>query len=155
MRTIAAGGFKDITRIASSSPVMWEQICMTNTENIKVLLRRYIQSLETIYEELDRRDGTSIHRLFEESGAYRNTFSSHSRGPVAPDYSFTVDIVDEPGSISTLAVLLASKGINIKNIGINHSREEGEGALRISFYNQDSETRAYELLKKYNYTLIK
>ena len=35
------------------------------------------------------------------------------------------------------------------------SREEGEGALRISFYNQDSETRAYELLKKYNYTLIK
>ena len=74
---------------------------------------------------------------------------------VAPDYSFTVDIVDEPGSISTLAVLLASKGINIKNIGINHSREEGEGALRISFYNQDSETRAYELLKKYNYTLIK
>ncbi len=155
MRTIAAGGFKDITRIASSSPVMWEQICMTNTENIKVLLRRYIQSLETIYEELDRRDGSSIHRLFEESGAYRNTFSSHSRGPVAPDYSFTVDIVDEPGSISTLAVLLASKGINIKNIGINHSREEGEGALRISFYNQDSETRAYELLKKYNYTLIK
>ena len=155
MRTIAAGGFKDITRIASSSPVMWEQICMTNTENIKVLLRRYIQSLETIYEELDRRDGSSIHRLFEESGAYRNTFSSHSRGPVAPDYSFTVDIVDEPGSISTLAVLLASKGINIKNIGINHSREEGEGALRISFYNQDSETRAYDLLKKYNYTLIK
>jgi len=155
MKSIAAGGFKDITRIASSSPVMWEQICMTNTENIKVLLRRYIQSLETIYEELDRRDGSSIHRLFEESGAYRNTFSSHSRGPVAPDYSFTVDIVDEPGSISTLAVLLASKGINIKNIGINHSREEGEGALRISFYNQDSETRAYELLKKYNYTLIK
>ena len=166
MRTIAAGGFKDITRIASSSPVMWEQICMTNTENIKVLLRRYIQSLETIYEELDRRDGTSIHRLFEESGAYRNSPPSptssvnrkkrmNSRGPVAPDYSFTVDIVDEPGSISTLAVLLASKGINIKNIGINHSREEGEGALRISFYNQDSETRAYELLKKYNYTLIK
>ena len=74
---------------------------------------------------------------------------------MAPDYSFTVDIVDEPGSISTLAVLLASKGINIKIIGINHSREEGEGALRISFYNQDSETRAYELLKKYNYTLIK
>ena len=65
-----------------------------------------------------------------------------------------MDIVDEPGSISTLAVLLASKGINIKNIGINHSREEGEGALRISFYNQDSETRAYELLKKSTIRLL-
>ena len=51
--------------------------------------------------------------------------------------------------------ILATNGVSIKNIGINHSREEGEGALRISFYNQDSETRAYELLKKYNYTLIK
>ena len=42
MKTIAAGGFKDITRISSSSPVMWEQICMTNTDNIRILLDRYI-----------------------------------------------------------------------------------------------------------------
>ena len=40
MKQMAAGGFKDITRIASSSPVMWEQICMTNTDNIKLLLKK-------------------------------------------------------------------------------------------------------------------
>ena len=38
MKLIAAGGFKDITRIASSSPDMWESICMSNTENIANLL---------------------------------------------------------------------------------------------------------------------
>ena len=48
MKRLAAGGFKDITRIASSSPVMWEQICMTNTGNITEVLDRYIDSLTTL-----------------------------------------------------------------------------------------------------------
>ena len=65
MKQMAAGGFKDITRIASSSPVMWEQICMTNTDNIKLLLKKYIDALNTIYDELESKDSGSIYRLFE------------------------------------------------------------------------------------------
>ena len=42
MKKLAAGGFKDTTRIAASSPEMWQQICMTNTENISNLLDKYI-----------------------------------------------------------------------------------------------------------------
>ena len=38
MKRLAAGGFKDITRIASSSPEMWEQICMTNQQNLSIIL---------------------------------------------------------------------------------------------------------------------
>lgn len=155
MHRIAAGGFKDITRIASSSPVVWEQICMTNTENLKILLRRYVDSLEQIYDELDRHDGPAIYRLFEESGAYRDSFSNTRKGPVDPDYSFSVDVVDEPGSIAILSAILASRGINVKNMGINHSREYGEGALRISFYDEESKSLAGELLKKYNYVITK
>lgn len=155
MRRIAAGGFKDITRIASSSPVMWEQICMTNTENLKILLRKYISSLEEIYAQLNGHDNQAIYRLFEESGKYRSSISDYNRGPVAAEYSFSVDIVDEPGSISTLSVILASKGINIKNIGINYSREYGEGALRITFYDEESRNAAQALLARYNYTLAK
>ena len=45
MKTIAAGGFKDITRISSSSPVMWNQICMTNSDNISDLLGQTTLSL--------------------------------------------------------------------------------------------------------------
>lgn len=153
MKRIAAGGFKDITRIASSSPVMWEQICMTNTDNLKVLIRRYIESLETIYEDLDAHNGQAIYDLFEESGRYRDTFSSRKRGPVAPIHSFSVDVIDEPGSIAILSAILASRGINVKNIGINNARDYGEGALRIEFYSEDAKSEAAELLKRYNYNL--
>jgi prephenate dehydrogenase len=48
MKMVAAGGFKDITRIASSSAGMWQQICLTNTENITNLLDDYISSLQTV-----------------------------------------------------------------------------------------------------------
>ncbi len=153
MKRIAAGGFKDITRIASSSPVMWEQICMTNTSNLKVLMRRYIESLESIYDDLETHNSQGIYDLFDESGKYRDTFSSIKRGAVAPNHSFSVDVVDEPGSIAILSAILASRGINVKNIGINNARDYGEGALRIEFYSEEKKLEAAELLKRYNYSL--
>ena len=155
MKRLAAGGFKDITRIASSSPEMWEQICVTNRANLAQMLRRYIRSLETVVSELENADGQSLHDLFASSRQYRNSFSEKARGAIAPEYSFTVDIVDEVGSISTLSVILAAKGISIKNIGINHNREHGEGALRIEFYEQSAMEKAWEVLGKYRYELMR
>lgn len=155
MRRLAAGGFKDITRIASSSPEMWEQICMTNTANLVPMMESYIASLQKILDELKDRNAAAIHDLFETSRTYRNSFSERARGSVTPDYSFTVDIVDEPGGISTLSCILSARGISICNIGINHNREHGEGALRITFYDEDAMNRAWEQLRKYNYELIK
>ncbi len=154
MKKLAAGGFKDITRIASSSPVMWEQICMTNTENIITMLEDYMNSLNRTLTQLKAKAGQGIHRLFDTSRAYRNSISDPSAGSVTPDYSFTVDVVDEPGAISTLAVILSARGISIKNIGINHSREQGEGALKITFYESAAREAAWTALKKYNYQLI-
>ena len=155
MKRLAAGGFKDITRIASSSPVMWEQICMTNRQNLAEMLRRYITSLSETLAQIEHANGQAIYQLFDSSRTYRSSFSEKSKGALTPDYSFTVDIVDEVGSISTLSVILASKGISIRNIGINHNREHGEGALRISFYDKDSMEAAWAQLTKYHYELIK
>lgn len=153
MKQLAAGGFKDITRIASSSPEMWEQICMTNRSNLADILRRYISSLQTTLAELEQADSKALYQLFETSRDYRNSFSNRAKGAIASEHSFTVDIVDEVGSISTLSVILASKGISIKNIGINHNREHGEGALRIVFYDKESMDAAWKQLEKYHYEL--
>ncbi len=155
MKRLAAGGFKDITRIASSSPVMWEQICMANADNIIHILETYIHSLQAVLGDLRAHNGAAIRQLFDTSRTYRDSFASTSRGSLAPDYSFTVDVPDEPGSISILSSILSAHGINIMNIGINHIRIHGEGALRISFYDKESMDQAWGQLLKYNYKLIR
>ena len=62
--------------------------------------------------------------------------------------------MDEVGSISTISVILAAKGISIKNIGINNNREHGEGALKIAFYDKDSMEAAWKQLDKYKYEMF-
>lgn len=153
MKQVAAGGFKDITRIASASPEMWEQICVTNRGPIARILENYIASLTEILAQVKAASHPALHQLFETSRDYRNSIAERERGALDSEYSFSVDIVDEPGSISTLSVILAAKGISIKNIGINHNRERGEGALRIIFYEKDAMEQARKQLAKYHYDI--
>ncbi|MFG6333139.1 MAG: prephenate dehydrogenase [Lachnospiraceae bacterium] len=153
MRLIAAGGFKDITRIASSSPEMWEQICMANRENISSILNDYIRSLTRIRQQLDRAESGAVHRLFEASRDYRNSLPAKGSGPIERIYEIYCDMVDEAGGIATLATILASNQINLKNIGIVHSREFIEAVLRIEFYDELSMKQAADILRKYRYVI--
>lgn len=154
MKQVAAGGFKDITRIASASPEMWEQICMTNAEPISDILEAYIGSLNRVLEQIRSRQDKSIHRLFETSRDYRNSITDVAKGSVEPSYWFTVDVADEIGAISTISVILAARGISIKNIGINNNREQGEGALKIAFYDETSMKAAWNRLAQYKYEMF-
>ncbi len=153
MKMIAAGGFKDITRIASSSPDMWQQICLTNADNISKLLRTYIQYLGVLADNIDNHAGDSLYRFFDSARNYRESFISAPNGPIKAEYVFTVDIADKPGAIAAIASLLAMHDVSIKNIGINHNRELAEGALRIEFYDQNTFTRAMTVMTEHGYKL--
>lgn len=153
MKMIAAGGFKDITRIASSSPEMWQQICLTNADNIVKLLRTYIQYLGCIADYIDDHNKDSLRLFFDTARNYRESFISAPSGPIKAEYVFTVDIADKPGAIAAIASLLAMHDVSIKNIGINHNRELAEGALRIEFYSQDTLSRAMEVMTEHGYKI--
>lgn len=152
MRQLAAGGFKDITRIASSSPVMWQQIFSSNRKPVIDVLKKYIASLEKIERELENDDISAIHDLFVESGSFRSEMSDQN-GLMNAQYSFSVHVSDRPGAISVISAILAAGGVSIKNIGINHNRETGDGALRIEFYDAESCLKAEHLVKEYNYRI--
>ena len=153
MKMVAAGGFKDITRIASSSPDMWQQICLTNTENISKLLKDYIKSLNDVVFCLDYRAENALYDFFETARNYRESFQDVSSGPLKAEYVFTVDIADKPGAIAAIASLLAAHDVSIKNIGINHNREFAEGALRIEFYDRTALESAIEIMTEGGYRL--
>lgn len=153
MKMVAAGGFKDITRISSSSASMWQQICLTNTENISNLLDKYIKSLTEIKAKIDSHNDERIYEFFSNAREYRESFANTSSGPIKRSFSITVEIADEAGALAKIASILAVNDISIKNIGIVHNREQESGALRIEFHNEKGLKDAVKLLTGFAYTV--
>ena len=67
----AAGGFRDFTRIASSHPEMWRDICVANREPLLAELDRYAAKLRALRPLLERGDGAALEQLFAEARAAR------------------------------------------------------------------------------------
>ena len=151
MKMIAAGGFKDITRIASSSAAVWQQICLSNQKQLSNVLDSYIRLLVQAKYLVDTKKATSSTICFESSREYRNSMEDSSYGPTKKEYVVYCDLLDEAGGIAAVTTILAINQISIKNIGIIHNREFEEGVLRIEFYDESSSSKASALLKKYRY----
>ncbi|KUE73191.1 prephenate dehydrogenase [Candidatus Methanomethylophilus sp. 1R26] len=151
MRTVAAGGFKDITRISSSSPEMWQSICAENSENISRLLALYIRDLEKAKALIDARDRDGLRAMFDSAKRYRETFPSSSAGPIKTDNAIHVEIADRPGSLAVVMTMLAAASVDIKNVGIVHNREFESGSLRIELHSERDVKKASGILRGFGY----
>lgn len=154
MRLLAAGGFKDITRIASSSPTLWESILSANTAAVLPVLRRYIVLLQEAEQALAAKDKNAITSFFANAGEFRSTLQEQ-KGVLPESFVLHADLRDEAGAIATFATILASHGISMKNIGIVHNRVYEQGALRIEFYDRASLERASLLLSDQHFTVYR
>lgn len=153
MKLLAAGGFKDITRIASSSPEMWQQICSTNSTNINLLIDKYIEALSDIKEYVAEEGAPKIYDIFKKSRAYRNSFSDIKCGPIYQTYCIYCDIINKPGTLSQVVSIISDNQINLKNIGINYNRESDSGVMQIEFFKQNDMLQAKELLIENGYKI--
>lgn len=70
----AAGGFRDFTRIASSDPVVWRDICLANQKALLAVLERYQSDLETLTELVRWGDGEALGKIFQRAKAARDRF---------------------------------------------------------------------------------
>lgn len=70
----AAGGFRDFTRIASSDPTMWRDICLANKNEIIILIQQFKVELDKIEQLLDNNDSEQLFNTFTYAGKARQRF---------------------------------------------------------------------------------
>jgi prephenate dehydrogenase len=69
----SAGGFYDFTRIASSDPVMWRDICVANGAQLATILGRFRAVLDELIEAVERGDGARLEKVFGRAKRARDT----------------------------------------------------------------------------------
>ncbi|MDP4083874.1 MAG: prephenate dehydrogenase [Bacillota bacterium] len=139
---LAAGGFRDITRIASSSPKMWQDILLQNKEILLELLDQWMEEMGWVKHLLEQENSKEIFNFFYEAKLFRDQLPSNEKGAIPAFYDLYVDVPDYPGVISEITGYLAEEKISITNIRIIETREEIYGVLVISFQTEKDRKRA-------------
>jgi prephenate dehydrogenase len=151
IQQLAAGGFRDITRIASASPTMWRDILMHNRSVLIDMLKEWKKNMEHVESLLENRDSEGIYAFFSDAKGARDRLPSKKKGAMLPFYDLFVDIPDHPGVISDVTALLAKQNISITNIRIIEAREGIMGVLRLSFRSESDLVHAKGLLEEHMY----
>lgn len=125
---LAAGGFRDMTRIAAGDPGIWIDICRDNREAILEVLDRLIGSLGEMRGVVAAGEADRLReRLAGAQQARRNL----PTGAPAPDQLVEVrlGVLDRPGELASVTTMATDLGINVYDIEIAHGVDFGGGIL--------------------------
>ena len=153
-RRFAAGGFRDMTRIAESEPGMWTSILLSNRETIIERIEDFKGRLDEIEQAISKGDENQIWNFFNQAREQRQAMEIHKRGGVDSSYDLYVDVPDEEDVILRILELL--RGTSLVNIHINEeNREDVHGILQISFKNAQDLKRAEQVItENTDYTVV-
>jgi prephenate dehydrogenase len=152
MHALAAGGFKDTTRIASSSPEVWSSICADNKECILKVIDSFKAELDNFANAISN-DSNDLSNLFAQAREYRNSFNEKKAVSYMANYELWVDVAEKNGIIAHVAAALSLNDINIKSIGVINNREYADGILQIVLESKEARDKCHKLLTQMNYTV--
>ncbi|MFC7685120.1 prephenate dehydrogenase [Ureibacillus sp. GCM10028918] len=144
---LAAGGFRDVTRIASSNPLMWKDIVLQNRDELLNQLNSWQDEMNRVKSLLLGSNAESIEEYFANAKEVRDQLPKNT-GAFYTTYDLYIDIPDYPGVISELTGYLAHEQISITNIRVVEAREDVFGILVISFQNADDRDKAQQCISK-------
>lgn len=145
---LGAGGFRDLTRIASSPFALWAQILPANRTEIARSLRLLEKTLASYRVDIEKGRIRSLGREFRSSRNLRARIPKDMKGFVHRLETLEVFMSDQPGSLARLTGSLAKHRINIKDIELMKVREGTGGTFRLSFETSDERVQARQVLQK-------
>jgi prephenate dehydrogenase len=146
---LAAGGFRDMTRIAGSSYELWHDILSTNKNAIEPLLEEMIRQIGAMKRQLRE---NALRQAFEQAEQTRSRIPQNAKGFLHQLSEVLVVVKDEPGIIAKIASALARRDINIRDIEVLKVREGEGGTIRLAFDSPAAATEAAELLQSIGFT---
>jgi prephenate dehydrogenase len=123
---LAAGGFRDMTRIASGHPAIWLDICAENRVAILAALDGMIDGLATMRRVVDSDDRGELLRRLGRAREARSNLPSRVNQP-GELAEVRIPIPDRPGAAAEVFTLAAELGVNIDSFEVVHSAEGNRG----------------------------
>jgi prephenate dehydrogenase len=143
---LAAGGFRDTTRIATGSPQLWEGIIRGNRECILEAITAFEAQLEQVRRMVAADDSEGLRSFLAAAREVRLQIPAKNKGFLSLLYEMVVAIEDRPGTIEEILHYLAQAELNIKDIEILRIREGEGGTLRLAFENDAAVEQAAAIL---------
>ena len=143
----AAGGFRDMTRIAESEPSMWTSILLTNPDAILERIEDFKKRLDIISSAIQNKNEDLIWNFFQHGRQVRKAMEIHKRAGVDSFYDIFINVPDEEDAI--LGILELLRGTSIVNIHINEeNREDINGILQITFKNREDLEKSAKIIRE-------
>ncbi len=135
---LAAGGFRDMTRVAAGHPGIWPDICAENRVAIVDALDRLVASLADMRSVVAAGDRSGLLQTLE---AARHARSNLPRGVTRPEglAEVRVPVADRPGVLAEVTTLAGELSVNIEDLEIAHSAEGERGVLLLVVDAADAE----------------
>lgn len=121
---LAAGGFKDTTRIAAGSADLWTGICLDNADALAMGLRELRGVLGEFEAMVRGRDAESIRRWLAAAAEVRKSLPAQWVPATAQLTELKVPMVDRPGVVAEVTAAVSRAGCNIEGIDIDHRSED-------------------------------
>ncbi|MGH2794665.1 MAG: prephenate dehydrogenase/arogenate dehydrogenase family protein [Actinomycetota bacterium] len=147
--SLAAGGFRDVTRVAASNPDIWLDICEENASAIAEVLREFARRLNELGALVETGSRDELRERFLSARAARRELPGRRAGGELVEV--LVPVPDKPGVLSEVTTTVGELGVNIEDLQITHDEEGGRGTLRLLISGAPDALRVQEALSAKGY----